>query len=555
MGGNLTIAKTGTVQNAANGKITIDSGRQLTLNGGTLNNSGTIDLDGSGTVTSNNGQQLVNASDGLITGAGTISLLLQNSGTIVIPAGTLNVTNAFPNSGVIRMGDIASRLTVSGAGLTNNAGSSLTGIGRINATLSNSGYVEAIGGVLQFAGTTTNNTGGTLAAASGTQLFITGTPGANAGSISLTGGTLHTNSQPFTNAALGVISGYGTLRTGGTGLTNNGQILLSGGSTSVYGAVTGNAGSKVIVSGGATATFYDPVTMLLGSEFRVGTASTAVFFAPVTGQANFTGLGTKDFESGPNTLLTGLATGGDTIVQSGATLTTTDIRENSLTANGNVTIVADGTSAGTSRVTNLAIKQGVEVDISNNKLIIAGAGNTGAWNGSAYTGTTGLIVNGRNGGTWDGWGILTSQTAALGGSYTSLGVATAGEVGRAGSNFGGINVSASDVLVMYTYGGDANLDGKINIDDYVRIDSGIAAGLTGWVNGDFNYDGKVNIDDYTTVIDGNIGNQGAPFPLGSEASVSGLSGITAVPEPALTSLIIVPALFSMRRRSRRSRRR
>jgi uncharacterized membrane protein YbhN (UPF0104 family) len=32
---------------------------------------------------------------------------------------------------------------------------------------------------------------------------------------------------------------------------------------------------------------------------------------------------------------------------------------------------------------------------------------------------------------------------------------------------------------MYTYGGDATLDGRIDIDDYVRIDQGIAANLSG----------------------------------------------------------------------------
>ena len=32
-----------------------------------------------------------------------------------------------------------------------------------------------------------------------------------------------------------------------------------------------------------------------------------------------------------------------------------------------------------------------------------------------------------------------------------------------------------DTLVMYTYGGDANLDGKINIDDYIKIGIGRAA--------------------------------------------------------------------------------
>src|SRR5262249_47438534 len=58
--------------------------------------------------------------------------------------------------------------------------------------------------------------------------------------------------------------------------------------------------------------------------------------------------------------------------------------------------------------------------------------------------------------------------------------------------------------------GDANLDGKLNIDDYVRIDTGIAAHTTGWSNGDFNYDGKINIDDYV-ILDGNIGTQGPPL--------------------------------------------
>ena len=64
---------------------------------------------------------------------------------------------------------------------------------------------------------------------------------------------------------------------------------------------------------------------------------------------------------------------------------------------------------------------------------------------------------------------------------------------------------------MYTYGGDANFDGKINVDDYGRIDFNVGLGTTGWFNGDFNYDGKVNVDDYG-VIDFNVGIQGPPFP-------------------------------------------
>ncbi len=71
---------------------------------------------------------------------------------------------------------------------------------------------------------------------------------------------------------------------------------------------------------------------------------------------------------------------------------------------------------------------------------------------------------------------------------------------------------ASDVLVKYTYYGDANLDGVVNGADYARIDAGFLSkgALTGWYNGDFNYDGKVDASDYT-LIDNAFNLQGAPF--------------------------------------------
>jgi len=55
----------------------------------------------------------------------------------------------------------------------------------------------------------------------------------------------------------------------------------------------------------------------------------------------------------------------------------------------------------------------------------------------------------------------------------------------------GQTVTGTNTLVMYTYGGDANLDGKVSISDYGKIDFGISIpGASGWYNGDFNYDGK-----------------------------------------------------------------
>src|SRR5207253_7328632 len=123
---------------------------------------------------------------------------------------------------------------------------------------------------------------------------------------------------------------------------------------------------------------------------------------------------------------------------------------------------------------------------------------------------------------------------ATSGNFTSIGIATASQVksiaATATSTWAGQTVTGSDTLVMYTYGGDANLDGKINVDDYGHIDSSIPIGLSGWFNGDFNYDGKINVDDYG-IIDFNIGIQGAQFPSAGGASASGLSGVSAVPEP------------------------
>jgi len=91
----------------------------------------------------------------------------------------------------------------------------------------------------------------------------------------------------------------------------------------------------------------------------------------------------------------------------------------------------------------------------------------------------------------------------------------------------GQTVTGSDTLVMYTYGGDANLDGKINVDDYGHIDSSIPIGLTGWINGDFNYDGKINVDDYG-IIDFNIGIQGAAFPTGAGIASAGAESAAAL---------------------------
>jgi hypothetical protein len=106
---------------------------------------------------------------------------------------------------------------------------------------------------------------------------------------------------------------------------------------------------------------------------------------------------------------------------------------------------------------------------------------------------------------------------------------------------------------MYTYAGDANLDGLIDGGDYGIIDNNVQIpNADGYYNGDFNYDGVIDGGDYG-IIDNNIQAQGAPFPVSGVASVesAGLAGVTAVPEPASLSIVGLAAASLLGRRRRR----
>ena len=77
-----------------------------------------------------------------------------------------------------------------------------------------------------------------------------------------------------------------------------------------------------------------------------------------------------------------------------------------------------------------------------------------------------------------------------------------------GARFGEYQLNVNDVLVKYTFFGDADVSGRVTTNDYFQIDNGFLNSRTGWINGDFDYDGAVTTSDYFLIDNGFLG-QGA----------------------------------------------
>jgi hypothetical protein len=183
-----------------------------------------------------------------------------------------------------------------------------------------------------------------------------------------------------------------------------------------------------------------------------------------------------------------------------------------------------------------------KLDLTDNALIIH--------NGNLAQ-ITAAIQAGSNNLTWNGTAGITSSTAAADTTHlTALGVIQ--NVGPSGTaiyttTFDGqtnLNLTSSDLLLRYTYYGDANLDGQVDGSDYSLIDNGFLNQLTGWQNGDFNYDGVVDGSDYTLIDNAFNQQSGTRLAAVSTAQI-------AVPEPICGNAMSIGAILLARRRRRR----
>ncbi|HET7091959.1 MAG TPA: hypothetical protein VFI22_00725, partial [Thermomicrobiales bacterium] len=269
--------------------------------------------------------------------------------------------------------------------------------------------------------------------------------------------------------------------TGGSGANSLGLVDDSSGDTVVLNATTATLTSPVFGStvisysaggGGTTA-----VTVTGGSGNDTLTQSAALAAQPTfAGGAGNDVLNVNagayafnsDASATTGSLTVNVAAGASTTFNAVQHLAALNIDGGaaSLTATGGKVLVTK----------SLSIINGGRLDLNDNDMIVdyTGASPIGTWNGSAYSGILGLIQTGRNNAAWNGPGIDSTNAAGTGG-LTSLGVdeaasqfqITAGQTAL----FDSQTVDDTAVIIKYTYAGDANLDGRLNGDDYFAIDS------------------------------------------------------------------------------------
>ena len=134
---------------------------------------------------------------------------------------------------------------------------------------------------------------------------------------------------------------------------------------------------------------------------------------------------------------------------------------------------------------SLSVFSGARILLGNSAMIVRGGG------GAMLAEVDSLIANAYADGDWDGYGIA-SEVAD--GANFGIGSALAGDLGI--SSFLGQSVSSGDVLVRFARYGDANLDGHVDLADFVRLRNGFGGSSSLWSSSNFNYDDDVDLSDF-----------------------------------------------------------
>ncbi len=484
--------------------------------------NGSYALSGSGQLVSNNNVNVGYEGDGTFT---------QTGGTATIGTGVANRSLSVASvAGATGQYDLSSgSLTVVGDGEIGEGGAGIFNQSGGTADFSGNVHIAYSAG---SSGALTASGGNTIAGS----VYVGGS-GSSAGGVGIlnvnTGGTVNagTNLKVWSSGTLNVAGG-----------------TLSAGALTGTGAVNINSGGFTVGTGNSSSTFSGT---LAGAGTLTKTGSGTLTIA---GTQNWTsgaalvvsaGLVSLDTNAGPAAKNLSINASGGNVTfnasQNLATLTVAGGRIATLAATGSRLI--DVTSLAIAGATN--DWQG-KVNLEDGDLIVRYTSGNGP---AKLAQITNQIKSGLNlaGGFWDGNGIISEIAAEDALHVRGLGVADNSVLNKA--TFHGAGVDANAILVMNTYFGDANLDGTVDGDDFLRFDIGIDQSLTGWVNGDFNYDGVVDRDnDYSVLVDAYFANGGLQSPELDE--IMARIEARSVPEPASVTLLAGAAAGMLLRRKR-----
>ena len=502
------------------------------------------------------------------------------SGTGLLDGQQINVGTSFGNGTFVQSGGTV-RL------LTSFSASPYLALGDSDLAQNIKGYYELSGGTL-----TTNNeyvgaSGvGTFVQSGGynvipsniaSNFLLMGDDSTATGTYHLSGGTLQTNAIVLGHFGSGTL-----LQTGGraqvSGVVRVGRDFGSKGYYSLAGASSvlstgevdvGYSGTGTFVQSGGTYTTTDTLYVAKNSlstgTYLLSDGTLAVPNASVGagGAGTFSQTGGRFTVNGSLQIFQN----GNVFYNGGSLLVsgTLDVQ------GGRLSESADGARLLRVGAVNITGANGV-VDLNDNDLIVAG--------GTGKATVENYVKTARNSGAWNGLGITSTAARDNPIHTTGLGVLGGLEYASLGNlTFDGIPTLPTDVLVKYTYNGDANFDGRVTFDDYTKIDTGFNIGLSGWLNGDFNYSGTVTFDDYV-LIDTAFNQQNGTLQRaidwvsgddrsGSGRAVSGVQEViehleqfgsaygqaflAAVPEPGFPVLVCLPVIFRVFHRCRQRR--
>lgn len=265
----------------------------------------------------------------------------------------------------------------------------------------------------------------------------------------------------------------------------------------------------------------------LGGTINVGVGGQAGTYELSGGEASLTNVNV------------GSATGMGTVIVSGGTLSvpgTMQLTPNSsFTLSGGTARVGSLNLAGRLKMTagatlsmaigNLSIVGNGVLDLSDNQLELTYQAD------SPIDTIVGYLQAGYNHGHWNGTGGITSTSAA-------------------GDESGAVAYqdNGTSIFLTYSFAGDSNLDGRVDIADLYNLASNWQSSSL-WQGGDFNYDRIVDSADLALLARNWQAGAAAPVAIPLAEILSSLDLPAAiVPEPSVMGIAILLAPYSLRRR-------